>query len=96
MTVEDDPDGDAESHDSGCLCGKCFRACLSDNAPWWAPYRLAAFHDPEDAMRLAEHERLVAQGRWLAQRATHDDPPHFGAVLDETLENLANRVQVVD
>lgn len=47
-------------------------------------------------MRLAEHERLVAQGKWLAQREEHKDVPAFGAVLDDLFERLANRCQVVD
>lgn len=96
VLVADDPPGEPETHPAGCLCGACFRWCLSDSAPWQAPYRLAAIADPSDADRMREHEELVERGMWLARQDTHHEPPGFGAVLDDLMERLANRCEVID
>ena len=92
-----DPPGPPETHPAGCLCGPCFRLCLSDDPPWWAPYRLHATHHPEDADRMREHEELVARGMWLARQALPvADPPTLADALDECFESLANRCEVIE
>lgn len=111
VIVSDDPPGPAETHAHGCLCGTCFRRCLDADPPWWAPYRLEAFHAYRlaelgrwetneakyEAERMRKHELLVARGMWLARtQQPIADPPTLTDALDEYLDRLANRMEVID